>query len=406
MAGPERRVAILGAGILGSCLALMLARRGYSVTVFDRQSQPVAGASRWNEGKIHLGYLYGADPSLRTARHILPGSLRFGPLLSELLDTDLTPHTTSIDDIYLVHRSSVVDADALTETFRRIDGLVREQANARDYLVDVSAARTRRLSSTELAAVTDSSDIVSAFEVPERSINTQWVADRVAAALQSEPGIALRLGSTITAAQPVDGVDGRWRVMGDAGLDEPFDVVVNALWDGRLAIDRTAGVEPSPGWSHRYRRCIFARTDRDVATKSAVISVGPFGDIKNYNGRDFYISWYSVGLVAESGDISLPEPAALDAAEEQRFIAEVRANITRLLPGTERIFEAAETLKVRGGFVFAQERGALDDPMSSIHRRDRFGIHRNGNYISVDTGKYSTAPWLAEQVANKLGGGK
>jgi hypothetical protein len=51
---------------MGACV--LLARRGLVVSVFDRESAPLAGASRWNEGKIHLGYLYGADPTMQTAR--------------------------------------------------------------------------------------------------------------------------------------------------------------------------------------------------------------------------------------------------------------------------------------------------------------------------------------------------
>lgn len=399
------RIAVLGAGILGACLALILARRGLEVTVFDKADEAVACASRWNEGKIHLGYLYGADASLQTARHILPGSLRFAPLISELLDCDLDLHMTSTDDLYLVHSNSVVEAAALGNTFSRVDELLREHPGAGDYLVDVSSARSRRVSRAELAAVTGSEEIVAAFEVPERSVNTQWLADRLAAALREEQRISLRLGTTIGAALPVEGIDGRWRVTGEPGIGEPFDVVVNALWEGRLAIDRTAGIEPAPGWSHRYRLCIFARTRHAVGTRSAVVAVGPFGDVKNYNGRDFYISWYPVGLVAEGGDISLAAPPPIDGAAEQRFIADVGANITRLLPDVERVFEAAETLQVRGGFVFAQARGALDDRSATIHRRDRFGISRYGNYYSVDTGKYSTAPWLAERVAEMIGGG-
>ena len=62
------QVAVLGAGIMGSSAALLLSRRGAAVTLFDAQQRPLAGASRWNEGKIHLGFLYSADPSLRTAQ--------------------------------------------------------------------------------------------------------------------------------------------------------------------------------------------------------------------------------------------------------------------------------------------------------------------------------------------------
>src|SRR5215213_2936368 len=108
-----QRVAVLGAGIMGSSVALLLARRGANVSLFDRQNSAMACASRWNEGKIHLGYLYGADSSLRTARHILPGGLAFGQLITELIGSDIRPHVTVEDDLYLVHRNSLVSAEQL-----------------------------------------------------------------------------------------------------------------------------------------------------------------------------------------------------------------------------------------------------------------------------------------------------
>ncbi|MBN9362655.1 MULTISPECIES: FAD-dependent oxidoreductase [unclassified Devosia] len=399
-----KRIAVLGAGILGSCLALLLARRGHDVTVFDKESEPVACASRWNEGKIHLGYLYGADDSLRTARHILPGSLSFGRVLSELLGADLRPHTTSGDDIYLVHRNSVVDPVTLERTFSRIDELLREHPLAREYLVDVSAARTRRLSPSECREISGADEVVAALEVPERSINTQWVADSLAAALRSQARVTLRLETMVTDAKPAADPYGRWHVVAGDGTCEPFDVVVNALWEGRLAVDLTAGITPAPGWSHRFRYCLFMRTTRPVALRSALITVGGFGDVKNYNGRDFYMSWYPVGMVRQGGGITLERPEPLDAAATAQFVGAVRAQLGSLLPGIDAVFEAAEDIKVRGGFVFAQAKGSVDDPAASIHRRDRFGVQREGNYYSVDTGKYSTAPWMAEQLAAEISG--
>ena len=399
-----KRIAVLGAGILGSCLALLLARRGHDVTVFDKESEPVACASRWNEGRIHLGYLYGADDSLRTARHILPGSLSFGRVLSELLGADLRPHTTSGDDIYLVHRNSVVDPVTLERTFSRIDELLREHPLAREYLVDVSAARTRRLSPSECREISGADEVVAALEVPERSINTQWVADSLAAALRSQARVTLRLETMVTDAKPAADPYGRWHVVAGDGTCEPFDVVVNALWEGRLAVDLTAGITPAPGWSHRFRYCLFMRTTRPVALRSALITVGGFGDVKNYNGRDFYMSWYPVGMVRQGGGITLERPEPLDAAATAQFVGAVRAQLGSLLPGIDAVFEAAEDIKVRGGFVFAQAKGSVDDPAASIHRRDRFGVQREGNYYSVDTGKYSTAPWMAEQLAAEISG--
>ena len=125
-----RRVAVLGAGIMGSAVAIHLARRGLHVTVLDRESAPMSAASRWNEGKIHLGYLYGADPTTSTAQHILPGSLLFADRARDLIGSDLGGHTTTDDDIYLLHRDSVVDPDAMRARFGAISELIRRHPDA------------------------------------------------------------------------------------------------------------------------------------------------------------------------------------------------------------------------------------------------------------------------------------
>ena len=64
--------------------------------------------------------------------------------------------------------------------------------------------------------------------------------------------------------------------------------------------------------------------------------------------------------------------------------------------------EEAEEIRVEGGRVYALGQGSLADPSSRLHRRDRVGIHRLGRYFSVDTGKYSIAPWLAEGLAEEI----
>ena len=58
---------------------------------------------------------------------------------------------------------------------------------------------------------------------------------------------------------------------------------------------------------------------------------------------------------------------------------------------------------LRGGWVSAAGRGVLSDPRSTLHRRDEFGIVRLGSYVSVDTGKYASAPLLAHRIAQSLG---
>jgi len=399
----RRRVAVLGAGIMGSSVAIDLARRGFDVTLVDREGAPMAATSRWNEGKIHLGYLYGADPALATARHLLTGGLLFAERARELIGADLVSHTTTDDDVYLVHRDSLVGPDALRATFDGVGELIRQHPDAGSYLVDVSDARTSELSPAELSAVAGE-DIVAGFRVPERSVDTGWFADRLAGAVAAETSVTFQPGTDVVAVEPRDPADGRWRVSAENGFEEDFDVVVNALWNGRLPIDVTAGLTPEPPWTHRYRLCVFARTRTECDLPSAIVSVGPFGDVKNYNGRDFYLSWYPVGLVAEGAGLELEAPARPEGPEADVFAERVRVALERVLPGVGRVFDDAEALTVHGGFVFARGAGALDDRRSGLHRRDRYGVQRRGTYYSVDTGKYSTAPWLAHVLAAEIAG--
>ena len=226
------RVAVLGAGIMGSSVALFLARKGARVTLIDAAPRAFWGASRWNEGKIHLGYLYSGDPTLETARLLLRGALSFKPLTEELIGCSLAPATTADDEVYLVHRDSVVTPEAMGRYFEAVTGLVRAAPNAGDYLVDASACATEPLSRRELESLADAHAIVAGFRVPERSVWTSWVADRYLGAIEAEPRIELLSATRVTAVRPAETtVDGRWRVVSD----------VRRLWRLRFCRQRAVG---------------------------------------------------------------------------------------------------------------------------------------------------------------------
>src|ERR1700712_3486427 len=164
-----RRVGVLGGGIMGCSLALFLARNGAHVSLFDEASEPFTGASRWNEGKIHLGYLYAGDPSLDTARKLIEGGLLFRDLVQELLEEDISPAVSPRDDIYLAHRSSIVDADSMSGYFKAVSGLIRSHPRADRYFSDLTNAGSIALRAPELRELTRSEAIVAGFRVPERS---------------------------------------------------------------------------------------------------------------------------------------------------------------------------------------------------------------------------------------------
>src|SRR5437868_13532386 len=119
------RIAILGGGMLGTCTALELARRRRRSTLFEGQSSLLQRASRWNEGKIHLGFLYAGDPSLETARKLLPGGLAFRPIVEQLIGRSIEPAISRADDLFLTHRESVADVEATASYYGKVDHLIR-----------------------------------------------------------------------------------------------------------------------------------------------------------------------------------------------------------------------------------------------------------------------------------------
>ena len=396
-------VAVLGAGIMGSATALLLARRGVRVTLFDAAERPFARASRWNEGKIHLGHLYAGDRSLATARRVLPGGLAFKSLTESLIGCSLEGAVTPHDDVYLVHRDSVADAEATERYLEWVTAMALEHPDARRYLVDLSSARTTALSRRELAADYDTATVVAGFRVPERSVSTVWVADRFADALVSTDRVELVLSAYVRAVRSSDGsLRDPMFVDTDRGRFGPFDFVVNALWEDRLRVDGALGLPRPPLHNHRFRLSAFVRTRRPVSVASAVVATGPFGDVKNYNGRDLYLSWYPAGLIAEGDGVAPPRLPELDAARRERIGAEILRELGRVVYGIRDVEAAVERVQVEGGWVYAAGGGSLADPTSTLHRRDRVGITRSGSYFSVDTGKYSIAPWLAAQVAREI----
>lgn len=283
----------------------------------------------------------------------------------------------------------------------RVSEMVRQHPDARHYLVDSSDCRAQKLTPNELALITNSPDIVAGFRVPERSVATNWVADRFVEALSAEDRIEQLMNAHVKAVSQ-QATNGQWLVDTGNHKDGPYDYVINALWQGRMAIDLTAGLEPVGTWSNRYRLSLFARTREPIDTQSVIIATGPFGDIKNYNKRDFYLSWDPSGLLVDSSEILPPAPPAMDFTDKRELSASIIDNLVPLLPGLARIRDSIEHIDLRGGWVFAAGQGKLSDPKSTLHRRFDFGMRRAGSYISVDTGKYSTAPWLAQKLADLI----
>jgi hypothetical protein len=401
-------VAVLGSGIMGASVALYLARKHVHVVLVDGSAELFSKASRWNEGKIHLGYLYGADPTMNTARKLLTGGLNFPSLVEDLVGRPLDDCVvTQQDDRYVLHKESVARPEDVIALAGKISEMVRQHPDAGKYFTPLENASIRLLNKGELDRDYTTDTIVAGFEAPERSVSTRIIADYYVEALKGSERIECVLGHRVLSAKEHDDKAGGWSVQaetrgGERRLLGRFNSVVNALWEGRLAVDATAGLTQPRTWTNRYRVSVFAETCRPVDIKSAVVAVGPFGDIKNYNGKDLYLSWYNTGLLIDSNDLAPALPPVLSAEQEHAIARDTLRHLGDLIPDVHGLYDAFKSFSVKGGWVYASGQGTLSDPRSDLHSRDRIGIFSKNGYFSVDTGKYSVAPWLARQVADAI----
>src|SRR5438067_11623055 len=121
------RVAVLGAGLQGACIAMELADAGVHVDLYERNAECLAEASSHNEGKIHLGYVYANDRTLETARTMIRGAAAFSALLRRWLGTELDMVPVSRPFRYAVHRDSMLTVDDVARHLKACHAIALEE---------------------------------------------------------------------------------------------------------------------------------------------------------------------------------------------------------------------------------------------------------------------------------------
>lgn len=380
-----REVGIVGGGLVGCLAALRLARRGVKVTIFERRERLLLGASRNNEGKVHLGYTYGLDPTGATRELMFDHGLAFEPLLIEQLGEAASRAIIGRRQHYLVHRDSALGPDRVDAHMAAIAALHNDPASA-----------VRRLADAEVRA-TYSDLVVAVYDVDEPSVECAILCDIVADAVAAEPNVAIQTGIVVDAIDDA----GRPDVRADGGSAGRFDAVINAAWDGMPAIERRAGA-----MTHELlirAKVGFVTTLAAGRLEQAVTIVyGAYGDMVPLGAGRFYLSWYPEALMGMTTDVSEGTgwferiARGFDFAECYR---RSRAGLEAFVPG---LAFADAPLETRAGAILAAAKSDIVDPESDLHKRTRIGIFQRGNVFAVDTGKFTAAPTFAKNLAELI----
>ncbi len=401
------RVAVLGAGLLGVCTALELADRGDQVTLIDQRDEPLTEASFHNEGKIHLGFVYAADPTFRTAHRMIGGAARFLPVLARWMPSARLDALKTEPFDYVVHRDTMISVDNIEAHFARVATTIRQVESGRGAIAARDASRPiwRRLTPRELDERYDSATALAAYETCERGMDVWGVAGSLREAVDQQPHIefagATRVHSVRTRA------DGRHDVVLDSNHAHtlgPFDGIVNALWANRRAIDERTGVTRPGRWFTRRKLGVHVfPAATGIRVPTVTIMLGPFGDIVTYGSGRVYLSWYPTCLIGTSTTSEETDWSRVLASVDRAAVYRgTMDGLAEICPAVRRLPAFDGTAIVNGGSICAEGHSDIDDPQSQLHERIDSGTDGRGTYLSVDTAKYTMAPAIAERIADRL----
>lgn len=393
------RVAVLGAGLTGALTALELSESGHQVDLYDRATEPLSGASLNCEGKIHLGYVYALDQSLNTAKAMIQGAASFRELTCRWVGKSLFEQHSSSPFTYAVPKESMLSVSQIKQYFSQLEPFIHASHTDGSW---------RPLSRNELSAMFDPQQVMAAFRTQEEAVDTESLALSLRKAVADAPGLGSCMHSEITELQREGN---KIRVHGYRGKElfsEPYDTVVNALWEQRLFIDASLGLKPDRPVMHRFKFGLFTRSSEIVSTlPSVTFLIGSFGDTVGFRDNA-YVSWYPAGLVSQECALK-PSVAqvTVDTEKQQEIITETVQNLQRLMPERAACLNDNPAIwRLKGGFVTAWGKSGIDDAGSELHQRHAIGVHSSGNYHSIDTGKLTVAPLFAREVCERINGVK
>ena len=131
----SQEMIVLGAGIQGCCAALALASDGHRVVLVDAANGPLERASLRNTGKIHLGHVYAADPTLQTSITMLESSLQFAPLLESWIGNPIEWDAIRTPEFkYLLMKDSIVDANEILDHYQKLESVFAGLPSQANYL--------------------------------------------------------------------------------------------------------------------------------------------------------------------------------------------------------------------------------------------------------------------------------
>ena len=329
------------------------------------------------------------------------------PFLERHLGRRAQSFSASIPATYVVHRDSQRSSEEFRAYMKTVHALVNEAAEGRSgaYFDNDLTAPLKALSAAETDAHFNSAIVLAAVSTPEIAINPVALAEAIRDCTAAQSLIEVRCNHVVTGArQERKKVTVLTEAAGGSARHQ-FDHVVNALWDGRFALNELVGYRANRPWLHRLKYGVSFRLPEGVRPPpSATVVLGPFGEVVTYGDRVIYLTWYPACLQAISTDVTPPDWATYPREPlRSRILTETFLALSEIVPSLRGLNpENMPEATVKGGAIVAWGDTDIYDPASELHRRFEIGVTTKDGFHSVDPGKLTMAPYFAEVCAERI----
>lgn len=393
------KIAIIGGGLTGCCCAAALSGVSKQITIFESETSLISEASSYNEGRIHLGYTYGMDKTLNTSRLMAKTAVVFERLLCRWFGEEISTVPRSTCFNYTVHKQGLLTSDEFEYHAKKVSEIIRQTLKKGDSCFGVDLKKPPvKLSSGYLSSNYNAKNIAAAFETNEISVDPEEIADIIRKNIIKIPGVKVQTDTKVLKLKKQN--NGYELLLSDKNnnqFKESFDYVINSSGRSLLYFDSMAGIKPPENPLFRLKYLIRTR-NKEIDIPSTTIILGKFGDTVNFKNFMF-LSWYPAGrtewyegLTPQRADpILTREPEASDLKKE------IVEGLFAVVPNLKNM--PLNDLDLKGNWIYAPATTDVNNPKSLLHQRTQVGIIRKGNYFSLNPGKYTTAPFFAEELA-------
>ena len=359
------KVAVIGCGIFGATTALKLKSDGHDVTLFERLSAPLTGASHNNQNRLHLGFHYPRDSE--TARQSIRGISAFEAAFPECI-------VSGFPSAYFIAAQGSQTTPVNYLAFCDALGLKYRVIEPSQFEPKVQNAALGILTEE---AVYDSALLRKHLHrcLREADLSVQFGTEAIAAK-ESWGQITLTLHDS----------------KGDVRADT-FDVVVNATYAN---ISRLTGSLGLPLVERQYEYVVIPIIEAPFGRTGITVMDGNFMSVLPFGASNFHLLYHvehsviarSVGYHAEDAWLNMvTSPFSYFHAEA--LFQRMREAACQFVPA---LADARLVNVLRGTRVVLASRDDTDARPSIIE-------HPRPGYFSIFSGKVNHCLWVADEIA-------